>query len=98
MRLAGIDIGTLTCRLLVADVSLPHEFKEIDTVAELLHRVTEAFNLALEILQYVIRISAADELDVGRVVLLGSGLESLLILAVERLLPPQRPASTVQPI
>ena len=31
MRLAGIDIGTLTCRLLVADVSLPHEFKEIDT-------------------------------------------------------------------
>ena len=30
MRLAGIDIGTLTCRLLVADVQLPHEFKEID--------------------------------------------------------------------
>ena len=30
MRLAGIDIGTLTCRLLVADVSLPHELKEID--------------------------------------------------------------------
>jgi exopolyphosphatase/guanosine-5'-triphosphate,3'-diphosphate pyrophosphatase len=29
MRLAGIDIGTLTCRLLVADVHLPHEFKEI---------------------------------------------------------------------
>jgi len=30
MRLAGIDIGTLTCRLLVADVNLPDEFKEID--------------------------------------------------------------------
>jgi exopolyphosphatase/guanosine-5'-triphosphate,3'-diphosphate pyrophosphatase len=30
MRLAGIDIGTLTCRLLVADVNLPHQFKEID--------------------------------------------------------------------
>ena len=30
MRLAGIDIGTLTCRLLVADVHLPHQFKEID--------------------------------------------------------------------
>ena len=30
MRLAGIDIGTLTCRLLVADVNLPHELKEID--------------------------------------------------------------------
>ncbi len=30
MRLAGIDIGTLTCRLLVADVNPPHEFKEID--------------------------------------------------------------------
>ena len=31
MLLAGIDIGTLTCRLLVADVNLPDEFKEIDT-------------------------------------------------------------------
>ena len=31
MRLAAIDIGTLTCRLLVADVNLPGEFKEIDT-------------------------------------------------------------------
>ena len=30
MRLAGIDIGTLTCRLLVAEVNLPDEFKEID--------------------------------------------------------------------
>jgi exopolyphosphatase/guanosine-5'-triphosphate,3'-diphosphate pyrophosphatase len=30
MRLAAIDIGTLTCRLLVADVNLPDEFKEID--------------------------------------------------------------------
>lgn len=30
MRLAGIDIGTLTCRLLVADVNLPDEFKEIE--------------------------------------------------------------------
>jgi exopolyphosphatase / guanosine-5'-triphosphate,3'-diphosphate pyrophosphatase len=30
MLLAGIDIGTLTCRLLVADVNLPCEFKEID--------------------------------------------------------------------
>ena len=30
MLLAGIDIGTLTCRLLVADVNLPHQFKEID--------------------------------------------------------------------
>ncbi len=30
MRLAGIDIGTLTCRLLVAEVNLPGEFKEID--------------------------------------------------------------------
>ncbi len=29
MRLAGIDIGTLTCRLLIADVNLPHELKEI---------------------------------------------------------------------
>ena len=31
MRLAAIDIGTLTCRLLVAEVNLPDEFKEIDT-------------------------------------------------------------------
>jgi exopolyphosphatase/guanosine-5'-triphosphate,3'-diphosphate pyrophosphatase len=31
MLLAGIDIGTLTCRLLVADVNLPDEFKEIAT-------------------------------------------------------------------
>ena len=30
MRLAGIDIGTLTCRLLVADVHLPDQFKEVD--------------------------------------------------------------------
>jgi len=30
MRLAGIDIGTLTCRLLVAEVQLPHELKEVD--------------------------------------------------------------------
>jgi exopolyphosphatase/guanosine-5'-triphosphate,3'-diphosphate pyrophosphatase len=30
MLLAGIDIGTLTCRLLVADVNLPHQFKDID--------------------------------------------------------------------
>jgi len=30
MRLAGIDIGTLTCRLLVADVHLPHQYKAID--------------------------------------------------------------------
>ncbi len=30
MRLAGIDIGTLTCRFLIADVNLPHELKEID--------------------------------------------------------------------
>lgn len=30
MRLAAIDIGTLTCRLLVADVNLPDEFKELD--------------------------------------------------------------------
>ena len=29
MRLAGIDIGTLTCRLLVADVQLSHTFKEL---------------------------------------------------------------------
>ena len=31
MRVAAIDIGTLTCRLLVADVNLPGEFKEIDS-------------------------------------------------------------------
>jgi exopolyphosphatase/guanosine-5'-triphosphate,3'-diphosphate pyrophosphatase len=30
MLLAAIDIGTLTCRLLVAEVNLPGEFKEID--------------------------------------------------------------------
>jgi len=30
MRIAGIDIGTLTCRLLVADVNLPDVFKEIN--------------------------------------------------------------------
>ena len=29
MRLAGIDIGTLTCRLLIADVNLPHGLDEI---------------------------------------------------------------------
>ena len=29
MRLAAIDIGTLTCRLLVADVNLPNVFREI---------------------------------------------------------------------
>jgi len=31
MRLAAMDIGTLTCRLLVADLNLPHEFQEIYT-------------------------------------------------------------------
>lgn len=31
MRLAGIDIGTLTCRLLVAQVSPPHFFQEMDS-------------------------------------------------------------------
>ena len=31
MRVAGIDIGTLTCRLLVAEVNLPDGFKEIET-------------------------------------------------------------------
>lgn len=30
MRLAAIDIGSLTCRLLVAEINLPSEFKEID--------------------------------------------------------------------
>ena len=30
MLLAAIDIGTLTCRLLVAEVHLPDQFKEID--------------------------------------------------------------------
>ena len=30
MRIAGIDIGTLTCRLLVADVNFPDVFKEIN--------------------------------------------------------------------
>lgn len=30
MLLAGIDIGTLTCRLLVADVNPPDEFKVVD--------------------------------------------------------------------
>ena len=29
MRLAGIDIGTLTCRLLIADVNLPQQFTEV---------------------------------------------------------------------
>ncbi len=29
MRLAGIDIGTLTCRLLIADVDLPQQFTEV---------------------------------------------------------------------
>lgn len=36
MRLAAIDIGTLTCRLLVADVNLPGEFKEIDADRQIL--------------------------------------------------------------
>ena len=31
MLLAGIDIGTLTCRLLIAEVSLPKGFKEVET-------------------------------------------------------------------
>jgi len=31
MLLAGIDIGTLTCRLLVAELNLPKEYKEIET-------------------------------------------------------------------
>ncbi len=31
MRLGGIDIGTLTCRLLVAEVNLPHEYTELET-------------------------------------------------------------------
>ena len=30
MLLAGIDIGTLTCRLLIADVALPDAFKIVD--------------------------------------------------------------------
>ncbi len=36
MRLAGIDIGTLTCRLLVADVQMPHQFTEIDADRKIL--------------------------------------------------------------
>ncbi len=36
MQLAGIDIGTLTCRLLVADVQLPHELTEIHTDRQIL--------------------------------------------------------------
>ncbi len=36
MRLAAIDIGTLTCRLLVADVNLSGEFKEIDAARRIL--------------------------------------------------------------
>ncbi len=36
MRIAGIDIGTLTCRLLVADVHLPNGLKEIDADRRLL--------------------------------------------------------------
>ena len=36
MRLAGIDIGTLTCRLLVADVQMPHQFAEIDADRKIL--------------------------------------------------------------
>ena len=31
MRLGGIDIGTLTCRLLVAEVKPPHEYAELET-------------------------------------------------------------------
>ena len=36
MRLAGIDIGTLTCRLLVADVQMPYQFAEIDAGRKIL--------------------------------------------------------------
>ncbi len=44
MRLAAIDIGTLTCRLLVAEVNLPNEFKEIDVDRRIL-RLGEGVDL-----------------------------------------------------
>ena len=31
MLLAGIDIGTLTCRLLIAEINLPERYKEVET-------------------------------------------------------------------
>jgi len=36
MLLAGIDIGTLTCRLLVAEVNPPAEFKVVDADRKIL--------------------------------------------------------------
>ncbi|MEX2491358.1 MAG: Ppx/GppA phosphatase family protein [Nitrospirales bacterium] len=58
MRLAAIDIGTLTCRLLVADVNLPDEFKEIDSDRRIL-RLGEGVDrykrLAAEAMDRVVR-------------------------------------------
>ena len=36
MRVACVDIGTLTCRLLVADVHLPNKLKELDAARRIL--------------------------------------------------------------
>ena len=36
MLIGGIDIGTLTCRLLVAEVTLPHLFHELDSDRQIL--------------------------------------------------------------
>ena len=52
MRLAGIDIGTLTCRLLVADVQLPHALKEVDAGAMAWATSTTQ---VIEILRYTVR-------------------------------------------
>ena len=73
MRIAGIDIGTLTCRLLVAEMNLPNSFKEIDADRRILrlgegvdqHKrlSTEAMNRVVETLKEWKERTAKYDLD-----------------------------------
>ena len=63
MRLAGIDIGTLTCRLLVADVNLPH-LTQIDADRRILRLgegVDQHKRLSIEAMDRVVERSKSGE-------------------------------------
>ena len=58
MLLAGIDIGTLTCRLLIADLSLNHSMREIDSDRQILRLgegVDQRKSLSMEAMARVVK-------------------------------------------
>ena len=68
MRLAAIDIGTLTCRLLVADVNLPDEFKELDADRRILRLgegVDQHKRLSVEAMERVAEVVTASDKTLG---------------------------------